>query len=310
MRIICPNCLAEYEVHASAVPAPGRDVQCSNCGHGWFQPAAADFEAVTEAEGDDAAGAGPAPDDAPKADATDDETTAAADDAPMPDDAARAADREDDADIEAAVPPARRRIDEAILGVLREEAEREIRARRAETLEMEMEADLGLDAAGPHGGARPRRPVVPEDAGTTPRPPRRPSRTPRAAVSVAPDEGEGDEPLPDAPVPPPPVPEPRRDRLPDIEEVTGSIDRSASGDAADAAAVTQARKGGFRLGFLLVLLFAVLLLVVYALAPHIAAAVPATESALGAFTRGVDAARLWVATRVDAVLQAVLARMA
>ncbi len=37
MRLICPNCGAQYEVDDSLVPEAGRDVQCSNCGHGWFQ---------------------------------------------------------------------------------------------------------------------------------------------------------------------------------------------------------------------------------------------------------------------------------
>lgn len=37
MRLMCPNCDAEYEVDASAIPESGRDVQCSNCGHAWFQ---------------------------------------------------------------------------------------------------------------------------------------------------------------------------------------------------------------------------------------------------------------------------------
>ena len=37
MRLMCPNCDAEYEVDASAIPDSGRDVQCSNCGHAWFQ---------------------------------------------------------------------------------------------------------------------------------------------------------------------------------------------------------------------------------------------------------------------------------
>lgn len=37
MRLICPNCDAEYEVDDAAIPRAGRDVQCSNCGHAWFQ---------------------------------------------------------------------------------------------------------------------------------------------------------------------------------------------------------------------------------------------------------------------------------
>lgn len=37
MRLICPNCGAQYEVPDDVIPASGRDVQCSNCGDTWFQ---------------------------------------------------------------------------------------------------------------------------------------------------------------------------------------------------------------------------------------------------------------------------------
>ena len=37
MRLICPNCEAQYEVDPSQIPSAGRDVQCSNCEHSWFQ---------------------------------------------------------------------------------------------------------------------------------------------------------------------------------------------------------------------------------------------------------------------------------
>ena len=37
MRLICPNCDAQYEVPDEGMPAAGRDVQCSNCGQTWFQ---------------------------------------------------------------------------------------------------------------------------------------------------------------------------------------------------------------------------------------------------------------------------------
>ncbi len=37
MRLTCPNCDAQYEVDDRAIPENGRDVQCSNCGHTWYQ---------------------------------------------------------------------------------------------------------------------------------------------------------------------------------------------------------------------------------------------------------------------------------
>ena len=49
MRLICPNCSAQYEIDASLIPDEGRDVQCSNCGHTWFElpPPPADTGPVT-----------------------------------------------------------------------------------------------------------------------------------------------------------------------------------------------------------------------------------------------------------------------
>lgn len=37
MRLICPNCGAQYDVADDAIAESGRDVQCSNCNHIWFQ---------------------------------------------------------------------------------------------------------------------------------------------------------------------------------------------------------------------------------------------------------------------------------
>lgn len=49
MRLICPNCDAQYEVDDQVIPDGGRDVQCSNCGHTWFQmPAHLDTETPEE----------------------------------------------------------------------------------------------------------------------------------------------------------------------------------------------------------------------------------------------------------------------
>ena len=37
MRLVCPNCKANYEVPRHAVPIGGREVKCASCGHSWFQ---------------------------------------------------------------------------------------------------------------------------------------------------------------------------------------------------------------------------------------------------------------------------------
>lgn len=37
MRLICPNCDAQYEVPENVIPDAGRDVQRSDCGNTWFQ---------------------------------------------------------------------------------------------------------------------------------------------------------------------------------------------------------------------------------------------------------------------------------
>lgn len=37
MRLVCPNCGAQYDIANDAIPEGGRDVQCSSCAHTWFQ---------------------------------------------------------------------------------------------------------------------------------------------------------------------------------------------------------------------------------------------------------------------------------
>ena len=41
MRLICPNCGAQYEVPPEAIPPAGRDVQCSACSTTWFEKGSA-----------------------------------------------------------------------------------------------------------------------------------------------------------------------------------------------------------------------------------------------------------------------------
>ncbi len=61
MRLICPNCVAQYEVDENVIPAEGRDVQCANCGHNWFQ----DTIQMLSSETDTASGTGDPDSDVP-----------------------------------------------------------------------------------------------------------------------------------------------------------------------------------------------------------------------------------------------------
>lgn len=115
MRLTCPNCKAQYEVDDSVIPDAGRDVQCSACGHTWYQyPASVALrmraeDIDDEDESDDTPAATPAPGGAQT----------------LP------------------------RIDRTVLDVLREEAEREIGERRRRGASLETQGDLALTAPRP-----------------------------------------------------------------------------------------------------------------------------------------------------------------
>ena len=123
MRLICPNCGAQYEVADDVIPQDGRDVQCSNCGHTWFENFGA---SNTEDEFFDA------PVELPSVTA-DEETTSWADAVDTPPEPKQ---------------PERQELDPAIADILREEAARESEARRREAYTgVESQPELGLDTA-------------------------------------------------------------------------------------------------------------------------------------------------------------------
>ncbi len=122
MRLVCPNCDAEYEVDAAVIPVAGRDVQCSNCGHAWFQ-----LSPEREAEM------------ALEADLHDAPPLLAKAVEPV---AAKAAVVEPQAFAQPELPP--RSIDESVLSVLREEAARETEARKSEAPLVEMQTEMAL----------------------------------------------------------------------------------------------------------------------------------------------------------------------
>ena len=115
MRLICPNCEAQYDVDPSQIPAAGRDVQCSNCDYAWFQgPVRPDWE--TGGSGLAAERPQGRPDPAPVA----------------PDERADTESPAGDETFDDSSPLPRRPLDASVAEILREEAERETAARRWE----------------------------------------------------------------------------------------------------------------------------------------------------------------------------------
>lgn len=248
MRLICPNCDAEYAVDDAAVPPTGRDVQCSNCGHAWFQLPA---NALAQPE----AGLDLPEDQFNWPDAPEDDA------APIPN----------------------RPIDEGLLAILREEAEREAAARRAEAGVIEVQTEMGLVA-----------------------PAAMAAETGGMAAVAAQRVAEDDQRL--APIGAAGVRAPsRRALLPDIEEINSSLKAKdgAGTQGPDAAARAAAQRSAFRNGFLLVLVIVGLGLSAYVTAPKLAEQMPAARPALERYVAQVDQARVWLDDGMRRATQAV-----
>lgn len=275
MRLACPKCDARYEVPEDAIPASGRDVQCSNCGHAWFQMPPAE-------DGADAVPPGAAthlpPDTAPDTPA---DTPAAP--APAP---ARPAPTQTAPAGEAARPG----LDADVVAVLREEAEHEAGARREEARreearraaarraaaeeQMQVQPDLGLSAPAP---AQAQATAAPPDA------------TDRRVRML---RGED----PDAPPAPPPRIAARRDLLPDVDDINSTLLPGAGLDAdAEVDALPDLNRGhAFRGGFIFALLVLALAVAIYVLAPAIGARLPQVRAPLDAYVAFVDGLRAWL----------------
>lgn len=246
MRLICPECAAQYEVDQSVIPEAGRDVQCSNCGHTWWQmrdgSTASDFAVEDPHEGHE------------------DENF----DAHAQDDA------EEESNVAAAamatVP--NRSLDDAVLDVLREEAEHEAKARENESGSDDTAAD---QAATTEGTGQPADAVDADDTEHGGRP--RSSRLPDIDEINSTLDG--------------------RD-APDEDE-----------DVVHAVADGYRRRKGFRIGFLMMTAMAAGLALIYAYAGVISARIPSLAPTLTAYTENVDQGRVWLDNAAVKATQAI-----
>ncbi|UWQ04413.1 zinc-ribbon domain-containing protein [Aliiroseovarius crassostreae] len=126
MRLVCPNCGAQYEVDDRVMPETGRDVQCSACGHAWFQRGAQMPEDTAEAIMDPAAieaeeiSQQEEPEQEPVSDPTSDSSATEE-------------------------TPPRRSLSPDVQAILQEEAQRELEARQSQQEQIETQTEMGLE---------------------------------------------------------------------------------------------------------------------------------------------------------------------
>ncbi|WP_170474920.1 zinc-ribbon domain-containing protein [Ruegeria arenilitoris] len=148
MRLTCPNCSAQYEVPDDVIPENGRDVQCSNCEHTWFQAKNQETTDTPEPVQPPPAKPEPEPEQVSPTAQTE-------------------ADTEDDAIEPETTVASSGNVDPAIAGILKEEAARESKLRAQEGTSLESQPDLALDQPDEPKvkPARPAATATSEDAG-------------------------------------------------------------------------------------------------------------------------------------------------
>jgi predicted Zn finger-like uncharacterized protein len=273
MRLICPNCGAQYEVDAKVIPSTGRDVQCSNCGHTWFQrPAEVDSDLADEMgfelTSDDAVSDEPveaveneyptpvAPDVEDDADEPDETIASAVSAAPVP---------------EKPAPVARSAVSESVRDILRAEVAFDQNVKAAEPNALETQTDLGLEDT----------PTPEQKQGLRERMARLRGLNAAEGVGAATASGR------------------RRDLLPDIEEINSTLsaasERNEDGTVlAPETRKERARRSGFRTTFSALIFIVVILVLLYILAPFLAQKVPALAGVLDAYVSSANAFRAWL----------------
>ncbi|SFR32099.1 zinc-ribbon domain-containing protein [Litoreibacter janthinus] len=267
MRLVCPNCDAEYEVDDSLIPLEGRDVQCSNCTTTWFQAGPEAGESAVPTPADEVA-------EVPPED---------------PDLATIAA-----AAAAAATPTIRKpTVDQAALDVIHEEVERETSTRKAELGGIEIQPDLGLDDGETEVRASAARDRMARRRGLDPQAATIEDNDEALAAAPKRDEGHAKKELfPD-------IEEINSTLSPEAAEAEAEAARLA----AEGGELAPSRSSGFRLGFGLMLLLAVGLLVLYVYAPQLAQKSPSWSGALSSYVSTVDSMRVWLDTAAQGLVE-------
>lgn len=275
MRLVCPNCGAQYEVPIDVIPHDGRDVQCSSCAHTWFQHHPDNDPGLALDLGQ------------PMAEDLSDEV--AQDLAPPP-----------------TTPTPRRAIDEDMADLFREEREFEARARESETIETQTEFGLQPPAEDEEERrvrqARERMARMRgQDAVPAPAPaPQAPQSDPQpdkdTAQEVASAAAQGS----------------RRDLLPDVEELNQTL-RSPQAPAhvpqteEERDLMDPPRQSGFGKGFFLVVVLGGAALAIYLLHAQIAQHLPALAPALDSYVSAINDLRGQLDSQVQALLKSLSA---
>lgn len=278
MRLICPNCGAQYEVDDSVIPDNGRDVQCSNCGHTWYQRSAESITDEPEADSEDTISSVPEAEiSTPPDEAQEPETV------PEPPEIAASVPADAITDIPEDTTPNTtpnssakpRELDSEVAGILQQEAERETAERTHEIAGLETQPDLGLMEQTEDSDANIQKKMdrlrgLDDDHGA-------------AAAAAAIGRG------------------PRKDLLPDIEELNSTLTATTDDEADETDEITQEKRqrSGFRRAFAVTILIFTILVLVYAFAPQIAAKLPALKSVLASYVEWVNAMRLAIDTMMQ-----------
>lgn len=263
MRLICPNCDAQYDIPDDAMLPGGRDVQCSNCEHTWYQ----DFP-----EGDTDT-APVRPELAPQSKSSS-EVGENVVDASRPESAPQA-------------PPApsRKPLDPTVASVLQEEAQLESQARKKEQAgPVETQPDLGLRDTLEESETRKRadkaraRVIRPTQENTA-------AVAEETAVVAA---GSRRALLPD---------------IQEINSTMRSNnDRSPTDDPGQTAQIEARERRGFTNGFILVIALTVVLTLLYVLSPQITEALPQAEAWITTYVAKADQGRAALNDMIEAFL--------